>query len=123
MDRIKKLAAALAAFTLAVSAASCSAPAIGESTATALSVDGYTIDAGVFIYYTMQSYNDAKSLVAEEMTSSTPTLKDVEKATIAGIKPLIGFRIRQPSIVRILLRLKENLRKLAVSLLKKRSTL
>lgn len=84
MNKIKKLAASLTAFSVAAAIASCGAPTIGSGSANAVTIDGYEIKAGIFIFYTMQSYNDAKTQLAEEM-DATPSLSEVEDAEIDGV--------------------------------------
>ncbi|MBQ8296236.1 MAG: hypothetical protein IJX77_00455 [Ruminococcus sp.] len=85
MNRIKKIAAAITSLSVAATIASCGAPTIGSGSSNALTVGDADVKAGVFIYYTMQSYSDAQSLLAEE-TGTTPTLEDVEEAEIEGVE-------------------------------------
>ena len=62
MNKFNKFAAAAAAFALAAASASCSSPealTIGKGTQTALTVDGYEVPAGVFIYNELYAYNTA----------------------------------------------------------------
>lgn len=83
MKNIKKLIAAAAAVVLA-STAGCSAPGaltIGSGTKTALTIDGYEIPAGIFIFNEIYAYNDAVSQIYSE-SGQYPTVKDVEKASI-----------------------------------------
>ena len=76
--------AVLSAACIAVSAG-CSAT-IGEGTRTAMSVDGYDIPAGIFVYYSVQAYDEAVSLLTEQNESGeTPTVKDVKGAKIDEI--------------------------------------
>ncbi|MCM1530098.1 MAG: hypothetical protein NC093_08910 [Alistipes sp.] len=83
MSYIKKTIAAVSAVALAVSMAGCT-PNIGGGSKTALTVDGYEVPAGVFIYYTMQGYNEAVS-VLQNNTGSAPTVKDVRNSNIDSI--------------------------------------
>lgn len=85
MKNIKRMTAALAALSIAATMSSCGTPTIGSGSSTALTVDGYDIKAGIFIFYTMQSYNDAKSQLAEDMDGATPTLEQVEDAQLDGV--------------------------------------
>lgn len=83
MKNIKKLIAAAAAVVLA-STAGCSAPGaltIGSGTKTALTIDGYEIPAGIFIFNEIYAYNDAVSRIYSE-SGQYPTVKDMEKASI-----------------------------------------
>jgi hypothetical protein len=62
MNKFNKFAAAAAAFALAAASASCGAPeaiTFGKNTQTALTVDGYEVPAGVFIYNELYAYNSA----------------------------------------------------------------
>ena len=62
MNKFNKFAAAAAAFALAAASTSCGAPeaiTIGKGTQTALTVDGYDVPAGVFIYNELYAYNQA----------------------------------------------------------------
>ena len=62
MNKFNKFAAAAAAFALAAASSSCGAPeaiTIGKGTQTALTVDGYDVPAGVFIYNELYAYNQA----------------------------------------------------------------
>ena len=87
MNKFNKFAAAAAAFALAVTAAGCGAPeaiTFGKGTQTALTIDGYEVPAGVFIYNEISAYNNA----AYELYSkngSEPSLDDVKNATIEDL--------------------------------------
>ncbi len=83
MNRIKKLAAAITSLSVAATIASCGTPTIGSGSSTAMTVDGFEVKAGVFIYYTMMSYQDAVSLLAQE-NGATPTMEEVQEAKIDG---------------------------------------
>ena len=84
MNKFNKFAAAAAAFALAVTSAGCGAPeaiTIGKGTQTALTIDGYEVPAGVFIYNEITAYNNAANeLYAKNNTE--PSLEDVKNATI-----------------------------------------
>lgn len=83
MISIRKTIAAVSAAALAASLAGCT-PNIGGGSRTAMTVDGYEVPAGVFIYYTMQGYNEAASIV-EGNTGTAPTAKDVRNSNIDSI--------------------------------------
>ena len=87
MNKFNKFAAAAAAFALAAATTSCGAPeaiTFGKGSQTALTVDGYDVPAGVFIYNEMYAYNTAKyELYAKNGTM--PTLDDVKNATIKSM--------------------------------------
>lgn len=62
MNKFNKFAAAAAAFALVSASTSCGAPeaiTMGKGTQTALTVDGYDVPAGVFIYNELYAYNQA----------------------------------------------------------------
>lgn len=81
MKRMKKIAAAVTAFSVAATMAACSGPAIGTGTSTALTIDNYEVPAGVFIFYTINSYYEAYNIVYEN-TGTTPTIEDVKDSHI-----------------------------------------
>jgi len=84
MNKFNKFAAAAAAFALAAASASCSAPeaiTFGKSSQTALTVDGYEVPAGVFIYNEIYAYNTAQYELYSQ-NGQMPSLEDVKKATI-----------------------------------------
>lgn len=82
MKKMKKIAAAVTAFSVAATMAACSAPAIGTGTSTALTVDNYEVPAGVFIFYTINSYYEAYNIVYENNPNTTPTVDDVKESHI-----------------------------------------
>jgi len=87
MKNIKKFTAAAAAIILAGTSAGCSAPGaitIGSSTKNALTVDGYDISAGVFIYQELMAYDEAASVLYNQ-NGTYPTADDVENATIDSV--------------------------------------
>ena len=83
-SKMRKFTAAAAAFALAATITSCSAPeaiTFGKSSQTALTVDGYEIPAGIFVYNEIYAYNSAAyTLYAQNGTY--PSQKDVESAKI-----------------------------------------
>jgi len=87
MNKFNKFAAAAAAFALAATVSSCGAPeaiTFGNSTKTALTVDGYDVPAGVFIYNEIYAYSSA----AYELYSKNgeyPKFEDVKNATIESM--------------------------------------
>lgn len=86
MNSIKKLGAALTAFSVAATMASCSAPTIGGGSATAVTIDGYDIPAGVFIFYSLSAYLEASDIIAEgSETNATPTMEEVEDSHIDNL--------------------------------------
>ena len=86
MKNNKKLTAVITAVSLAATMSACSAPAIGAGTANAVTIDGYDVPAGVFIFYTLSAYNDAASIVAKNGENTSPTTKEVEKAHIDNLE-------------------------------------
>jgi len=84
MNKFNKFAAAAAAFALAVTSAGCGAPeaiTIGKGTQTALTIDGYEVPAGVFIYNEISAYNNAAYELYTK-NGSEPSVDDVKNATI-----------------------------------------
>lgn len=81
MNRIKKFAAALTAFSVAATMASCSAPAIGSGSANAVKVDDYQVKAGVFIFYTLTSYFEAREIVGSDADA-----EEIEDAHIDNLE-------------------------------------
>ena len=83
MKNFKKLAAAALSVVLSAATFGCSTPAIGGNTRNALTIDGYDVPAGLFIYYTLQGYSEASSQVqSQNGDGSTPTPDDVKNAQI-----------------------------------------
>ena len=80
MKNLKKLAACAASAILAAASVGCT-PTIGSGTKTAMTVEGYDVPAGVFLYYTLQSYDEAASNVKTDGGDS-PTVKDVKNTII-----------------------------------------
>ena len=84
MNKFNKFAAAAAAFALAAASASCSAPeaiTFGKGSQTALTVDGYEVPAGVFIYNEIYAYNTAQYELYSK-NGQMPTLDEVKNSTI-----------------------------------------
>ncbi|WP_295075534.1 hypothetical protein [Ruminococcus sp.] len=84
MNKFNRFAAAAAAFALAAASASCSAPeaiTIGKNAQTALTVDGYEVPAGVFIYNEISAYQSAVYDLYMK-NGKEPTVDEVKKATI-----------------------------------------
>lgn len=83
MRSIKKIIAAAAAVSLVSGLSGCT-PSIGSGSTTAMTIEGYDIPAGLFIYYSMQGYNEA-SQVLQTQNGTAPELKDVRNARIDEI--------------------------------------
>lgn len=83
MKNISKFAAAVTSFTLAATMAGCT-PTIGAGTENAISVNGYDVRAGVFLYYTMQAYSEAVS----QLTGSDGTAPDLKTVKSSRIEDL-----------------------------------
>lgn len=80
MNKFNKFAAAAAAFALAAASSSCGAPeaiTFGKGTQTALTVDGYEVPAGVFIYNELYAYNTALYELYGQ-NGTLPTVEDVK---------------------------------------------
>ena len=76
MKLFKRAAAALLAVTTAFGCVSC-----GESTAYAITIDGYDIRAGVYLYYVTNAYNDAIQVLRDggETFEGAETTADYKK--------------------------------------------
>lgn len=83
MNNLKKIAAAAVSIALASTMVGCT-PTIGGGTSTAMSIAGYDVPAGLFIYYSMQGYNDAAQILSEQ-NGTEPEVKDVKNATIDSV--------------------------------------
>ena len=80
MSVFKRAAALLTAVSLAAVCSGC-----GMNTRTALTVDGYEVPAGVYIYYANTALNNALSQLAEENPDlDTTDLKAVKAETLEG---------------------------------------
>lgn len=87
MNKLYRFAAAAAAMALAASTASCSSPkaiTFGNGTKTAMTIDGYDVPAGVFIYNELYAYNNA-SYTLYSKNGEYPTVEDVKKANIDSL--------------------------------------
>ncbi len=80
MKRLKKTAVSAVSIALAATMVGCT-PTIGNGTSTAMTVDGYDVPAGLFIYYTMQGYSEAAD-VLKGQNSTEPEVKEVKNTTI-----------------------------------------
>lgn len=80
--KIKKCLTAFIASAVMITCAGCTT---GQSTTHVLSVDGYDLKAGVYIYYQYVALEDAKRLALEENEElDTEDQEALEKATIEG---------------------------------------
>lgn len=85
MKEMKKIIAAVASVAIASTMTGCTPSInIGSNSTVAMTIDGYEVPAGLFIYYTMQGYSDAQSVISEQ-TGTTPELKDVKNAYIDSV--------------------------------------
>lgn len=87
MNKFNRFAAAAAAFALASTAYGCSAPeaiTFGKGTQTAMTIDGYEVPAGVFVYNEIYAYNNAAYELYMK-NGSYPTLDDVKNANIESL--------------------------------------
>ena len=83
MKTIRRIAAAVVSFTLAATMIGCT-PTIGAGTENALSINGYDVRSGIFLYYTMQAYSEAVS----ELTGSDGTAPDLKTVKSSRIEDL-----------------------------------
>lgn len=87
MNKFYRFAAAAAAMALAASTASCSSPkaiTFGNGTKTAMTIDGYEVPSGVFIYNEMYAYNNAAyTLYAQN--GEYPTVDVVKNSNIESM--------------------------------------
>lgn len=84
MKSKKKYGTAALCLSLSAALAGCT-PSIGGNTASALTVDGYEVPAGMFIYYTIQGYNEAANIVANQNGGAEVKTKDVRNSNIDSI--------------------------------------
>lgn len=87
MNKFNRFAAAAAAFALASTAYGCSSPeaiTFGKGTQTAITIDGYDVPAGVFVYNEIYAYNSAAYELYMK-NGSYPTLDDVKNANIESV--------------------------------------
>lgn len=85
MNRIKKFAAALTAFSVAATMAACSSPTIGSGSANAVTIDDYEVRSGIFIFYTLTAYFEASDILSED-SGVTPTADEIEDAHIDNLE-------------------------------------
>lgn len=83
MKNFKKITAVTTALTLTTALAGCT-PSVGSGTTNALTIGGKEIPAGVFIYYTMQGFSEAKSTI-ESQKGSAPEIKDMKNSSIGDV--------------------------------------
>lgn len=87
MSKINRFAASAAAFALAASAVGCSAPeaiTLGKGTQTAMTIDGYDVSAGIFVYNEIYAYSNAAYMLYSQ-NGEYPSLEDVKKSTIENL--------------------------------------
>lgn len=83
MKTFKKITAVTAALTIATAFTGCT-PSVGSGTTEALTIGDKEIPAGVFIYYTMQGFSEAQSII-QTNTGEMPEVKDVKNSNIDSI--------------------------------------
>ncbi len=83
MKTMKKITAVTAALTVASSLAGCS-PSIGGGSQKAATIGGQEIPAGVFIYYTLQAYSEASSIIQGD-SETAPEADEIRNANIDEI--------------------------------------
>ncbi len=83
MKNLRKIAAAALSVVLSASMYGCT-PAIGAGSKTAMTVDGYEVPAGLFIYYTLQGYGEASDIL-QNKNGTAPTVDDLKNANIDEI--------------------------------------
>lgn len=80
MSRLKRITAGLTALAMSLSLTAC-----GANTRTALTIDGYEVPAGVYIYYLSTAYSSAVSQLSEENSELDTTDKEAIKGqTLEG---------------------------------------
>ncbi len=85
MNKLKKFVAGITTIALAATMASCSAPTIGAGSATAVTIDGYEVPAGVFLYYTISNYYSAQQILYSE-NGTAPTVKELKSSHIDNVE-------------------------------------
>ncbi|MBR5513317.1 MAG: hypothetical protein IKV85_04940 [Ruminococcus sp.] len=83
MKTLKKIAAVTAALTVASSFAGCS-PSIGGNSQNAATIGEQEVPAGVFIYYTLQAYSEASSIIQGD-GETAPEADEIRNANIDEI--------------------------------------
>lgn len=82
IKKVKKILTGIIASAMIISCAGCGT---GKSTAYALTIDGYQVNAGIFIYYQYSAFQEAKNLVAKaDEKLDTEDEKALKKAKING---------------------------------------
>ena len=87
MNKFNRFASAAAAFALAAASASCGAPeaiTFGKGAQTALTVDGYEVPAGVFIYNEIYAYRTALYDLYSK-NGTMPTIEDVKNSSFEDL--------------------------------------
>ena len=80
MSRLKRITAGLTALAMSLSLTAC-----GANTRTALTIDGYEVPAGVYIYYLSTAYSSAVSQLSKENSELDTTDKEAIKGqTLEG---------------------------------------
>ncbi|MDE5853448.1 MAG: hypothetical protein K2H19_00085 [Ruminococcus sp.] len=83
MKKFKKFTAMTVSVALASTLFGCT-PSYGSGSKSAMSIDGYDVPAGLFIYYSMQGYTEAANLLNEQ-NGTAPKLKDVKNSQIDSL--------------------------------------
>lgn len=83
MKKFKKFTAAAVSVTLASTLFGCT-PSYGSGSKSAMSIDGYDVPAGLFIYYSMQGYTEASNLLNEQNGTSLK-VKDIKNSQIDSL--------------------------------------
>ncbi len=83
MKKFKKITAAAVSVAIASTLFGCT-PSYGSGSTSAMSIDGYDVPAGLFIYYSMQGYTEASNLLNEQ-NSTTLKVKDVKNSKIDSL--------------------------------------
>ncbi len=87
MNKLYRFAAAAAALTIAASATSCASPdaiTFGKGAQKAMTIDGYEIPAGVFVYNEIYAYNNAAYTVYAQ-DGTYPSVADVKAAKLDNL--------------------------------------
>lgn len=87
MNNFNRFVSAAAAVALLAASASCSSPeaiTIGKNAQTAVTIDGYEVPAGVFLYNEVYAYRTAAYDLYSK-NGAMPTLEDVKKASFEDL--------------------------------------
>lgn len=87
MNKIRKFTAAAAAFAIASTLTGCAAPeaiTLGKGTQTAVTIDGYDVPAGIFVYNELYAYNSAAYNLYMQ-NGSYPSQDIVKESAIEGL--------------------------------------